>query len=128
MASGNAPCLIVVSSKVKASRMGNVYRDEWYTGVKEGRTNLRGDVYVDLRINDQINFLLYEALRIFERYTRTELVIAHHKLNVRSACSAEQTVGNDSCECEQVALRGIPNPKSFCTNWLYSGLISMLTG
>ena len=65
---------------------------------KRRRANLRGDIYVDLRINNKIDFLFDKSLCIFERDAGAELVIHDYQVNVGPARSAQKAVRDDSGE------------------------------
>ena len=98
MASSDTSSLIVVCPEVKAARMGDIDRYEWYSSVQERCANLRGYVCVDLRINYKIHFLCDESFGVFQGYTGAELVIQDHKVYVGYTCGAQQTIRYDTCE------------------------------
>src|ERR1017187_6518408 len=116
MASGNAPSLVVVGPKVKAAGMGDIDRNEWNCSVLEHRANLGGYAGIDLRTNDEINFLGDESLSIFKSYTGADLVIQHHQIYVGFAGCAQQTIRHNPGEWKQIALGSVPDPEPSCSS------------
>ena len=128
MATANQPRLIVVRAEVCRTRMRNLERDHRNARLAILRRNDRRDVLVGLELDDQINFLSDEHIRVPLRDLRVVAVVEADQFEPLRGGRALKAGRNLLRELVIGALRGVAEAEGALLERTQVRAIEILTG